>query len=393
MIYRAGYTKGNVRIILIMFFFIQFILFSYDGFVQNQNTSADKSLSDTSIYNSAQYFGQLYLSAKKQYAFAGKTKTDFSKWHKAFLPQLKQALGLDKMGVQYANYKLRFEKKATVDSGSFIFEKWIVWTEPTVPLPVSVLIPKNKAGKTPLIIATHGHGKNADLYDGIYPNVFGRNPLTKEMSIAMEAVNEGYIAIAPTMRAFGDTRTEDDKKNDNSFSCHMQLMRDLLTGRTPIGDRVWDMERILDWAIQNFSVDEKRIAITGNSGGGTVSLFAAACDSRITVAVPSSYFCTFQGSIGSIPHCDCNYIPGILDLGEMGDVAGLIAPRPLCVLHGIKDKIFPIAETRKAFAHLNEIYNAANKTENLMLYEGPEGHQYYKEGAWPFIKRNFAMVK
>lgn len=36
-------------------------------------------------------------------------------------------------------------------------------------------------------------------------------------------------------------------------------MRDLLTGRTPIGDRVWDMERILDWAIQNFSVDEKEL--------------------------------------------------------------------------------------------------------------------------------------
>ena len=70
-----------------------------------------------------------------------------------------------------------------------------------------------------------------------------------------------------------------------------------------------------------------RIAITGNSGGGTVSLFAAACDTRISVSVPGCYFCTFAGSIGSIAHCDCNYVPGILRLGEMHDVAGLIAAR------------------------------------------------------------------
>ena len=169
-------------------------------------------------------------------------------------------------------------------------------------------------------------------------------------------------------------------------------MKDLLVGRTPIGDRVWDMSRIIDWALKNLPVDEKRIAITGNSGGGTVSLFAAACDQRITVAVPSSYFCTFQGSIGTISHCDCNYIPGILSLGEMSDVAGLISPRPFCAVNGVQDNIFPIEETRKSFAHLQEIYSAAGVLPNVTLYEGDGGHRYYKEGAWPFIKKHFSEI-
>lgn len=241
-----------------------------------------------------------------------------------------------------------------------------------------------------MVITTHGHGKNAEQYDGIYPRVVDTiSSAQPELSICVQAVNEGYIAIAPTMRAFGSTRTEYDKNNGNSFSCHDQLMHDLLVGRTPIGDRVWDMSKILDWAIRYLPVDRKRIAITGNSGGGTASLFAAACDPRITVAVPSSSFCTFAGSIGVIAHCDCNYIPGILGLGEMSDIAGLIAPRPLCLINGKEDPIFPIGETRKAFAHLKSIYSAAAAPDDVELYEGSGGHKFYKEGAWPFIKKHF----
>ena len=341
-------------------------------------------------YNPEQYAINLYHSARKEFNFKGVNKNDFDKWHNSFLPRLKQTLGLDKVELQLPDYVPRTERKAIEEKEGFTLERWIIWTEPGIPLPVVVLIPKNKTGRLPLVIATHGHGKNADLYDGIYPKIVDKATTEQtEISIAVQAVKQGYIAIAPTMRAFGDTRTDFDKNNNNSFSCHNQLMHDLLVGRTPIGDRVWDMSKILDWALQHFPVDEKKIAITGNSGGGTVSLFTAACDSRIKVAAPSSYFCTFEGSIGSISHCDCNYIPSILNLGEMSNVAGLIAPRPLCVINGKEDTIFPIEETRKAFAHLKTIYAAANVPNDVMLYEGDGGHKYYKEGAWPFINKYF----
>ena len=93
-----------------------------------------------------------------------------------------------------------------------------------------------------------------------------------------------------------------DKEANNTHSCRHQLVHSILVGRTPIGERVWDMSRLIDWATANLPVDAERIAITGNSGGGTVSLFAAACETRIAVAVPSCYFCTFEGSIGMIRH-------------------------------------------------------------------------------------------
>jgi hypothetical protein len=117
-----------------------------------------------------------------------------------------------------------------------------------------------------------------------------------------------------------------------------------------------------------------------------VSLFAAACDTRIKIAVPGSYFCTFQDSIGSIEHCDCNYIPGILRLGEMYDIAGLIAPRPFCAIAGEEDPIFPIAAVRRSYEKLHAIFSVAGAPDKCRLYVGQGGHRYYKAGAWPFFR-------
>lgn len=341
-------------------------------------------------YRSTIHFGKQYENAARQFAFPKWQSKPFSQWQKAFRPELKKKLGLDLVESTLKNYKPVAVQGAVEDLGDFTREAWTIWTEPTVPLPVLVLIPKNKSGRLPLVLTPHGHGRSTVAYAGVYTDTAEQKiSLRREADIAVQAVREGYIAIAPTTRAFGNTRAENDLKTDKPFSCRIQLMHDLLTGRTPIGDRVWDMSKILDWALRQFPVDEKHVAITGNSGGGTVSLFAAACDERFTLAMPSSYFSTFEGSIGVIEHCDCNYIPGILQLGNMSDIAGLIAPRPMSIIHGKEDDIYPIEETRKAFGELQLIYKAAGAADKLSLYEGEGGHRYYKAGAWPFARKYF----
>lgn len=170
-------------------------------------------------------------------------------------------------------------------------------------------------------------------------------------------------------------------------------MQDLLVGRTPIGERVWDMSRLIDWAIETQNVDSHKIAITGNSGGGTISLFAAACDTRITVTVPSCYFNTFRGSIGAMRHCDCNYVPGILRLGEMYDVAGLIAPRAFLAVCGREDPIFPVDQAEYAYKELQKIYTDAGVPEKCRLFIGEGGHRYYKKPVWPFVHESFESAR
>ncbi len=346
------------------------------------------------MYDAVEHFEALYADTPAEFAFTATTPEALLAWQEAFRPRLQAALGLDNIAADLAGYHPWAEQVAgpegAVDQGEYVRESWHLWVEPTVPLPFYLLRPKEtRPHALPLVLTPHGHN-HPHIYAGIAHTDEERDSMQAgERDIAVQAAQEGYLAIAPTTRAFGETRTEQDITQDRVHSCRTQLMHDLLVGRTPIGDRVWDMSRLIDWAIETQNIDANHIAITGNSGGGTISLFAAACEPRISVAVPSSYFCTFTGSIGSIHHCDCNYVPGILRLGEMYDVAGLIAPRPFCAIAGQDDPIFPIEHVRRAYEQLMRIYTVAGAPERCELFVGHEGHRYYKDGSWPFIRRHF----
>jgi len=347
-------------------------------------------MSDASTFDSEAHYEALYRSTPREFPFKATAPEELRAWQEEFRPRLRDALGLTNMERDLARHRPRAECVQTAYMGDHVREKWYLWTEPYVPLPFWLLSPKDKSGKLPVVLTPHGHN-HPGIYVGIALDEQQQKSIAEgERDIAVQAVREGYLAIAPTARGFGETRTSADRKEEKLSSCRTRLMHGLLVGRTPIGERVWDISRLIDWAVERDDADASRIAITGNSGGGTVSLFAAACDERIAIAVPSCYFCTFAGSIGSIFHCDCNYVPGILRLGEMYDVAGLIAPRPFCAIAGKEDGIFPIDHVREAFSQLERLYEVAGVPDRCELFVGEGGHRYYAAGAWPFIRKWFA---
>ena len=342
------------------------------------------------MYDSAKHFTATYHAFTPEFSFSAESPEELTQWQAAFRPRLRQILGLDNLEADLADHQPTAERRTTEDMGDYVRETWHIWVEPTVPLPFYLLRPPVVEEPVPLVITPHGHS-HPHLYVGIAHSDHEVAEIAEgERDIAVQAVREGYIAIAPTTRAFGETRTERDRAEDKTHSCQIQLRHGLLAGRTPIGERVWDMGCLIDWASAHLPIDPQRMAMTGNSGGGTVTLFAAACDTRISVAMPSCYFCTFAGSIGSINHCDCNYVPGILRLGEMYDVAGLIAPRPFNAIAGKTDSIFPVDQVEIAYQKLQHIYAVAGAAEHCGLYIGDGDHRYYKDGAWPFARKYFA---
>jgi hypothetical protein len=339
------------------------------------------------MYNDTEHYRRLYETVPREFAFNASTPAEVAAWQEAFRPRLKEVLGVANLEADLAGHVPTAEQVDVEDVDDFIRESWRLMVEPTVPLPFYVLRPKTLTEPVPLILTPHGHNQPY-IYAGIaHSDEEQARMRDGQRDIAVQAVRQGYIAIAPTTRAFGETRAA---RNANDLSsCRINLLHGLLVGRTAIGERVWDMSRLIDWAVDALPIDPDRIAMTGNSGGGTVTLFSAACDTRIKVAVPSCYFCTFAGSIGFLRHCDCNYVPGILRLGEMYDVAGLTAPRAFGVIAGEKDTIFPIEHVRFAFEQLQRVYAAAGVPERCRLYVGSEGHRYYSDGSWDFIRAQF----
>jgi dienelactone hydrolase len=169
-------------------------------------------------------------------------------------------------------------------------------------------------------------------------------------------------------------------------------MHALMLGRTLLGERVYDVDRGIDYLASRGDADMRRVGVMGNSGGGTISLFAAALLPRIAFAMPSCYFCTFRDSIMSIYHCADNYIPGLLQVAEMSDIMGLFAPKPVVLVAGREDPIFPIAATQRAFKALKRIYDACGAKAHCHLVIGNGGHRFYAEDAWPVMMKEMACL-
>ncbi|MFW6599076.1 acetylxylan esterase [Propionibacteriaceae bacterium Y2011] len=105
-------------------------------------------------------------------------------------------------------------------------------------------------------------------------------------------------------------------------------------GYSPVAAEGWTAVRGFDLLAGLDEVDPDRIGITGHSGGGAVSWWAATLEPRIRAVVSST------GTVGEVSHvthrtidvhCDC-YFP-VNPLGEsIASVYALVAPRPMLVL-------------------------------------------------------------
>ncbi|MDB5083718.1 MAG: hypothetical protein JWN30_604 [Bacilli bacterium] len=314
-------------------------------------------------------------------------------WQNQFRARLKQSLGMHFISASSEQVPLQPRLEDTKEFDSYFSEKWYIATEMGIEIPFYLLLPKQRKGPLPLILTTHGHGNTGkETYVDNFSDLEERKRIFDtygDQDIAVQAVKEGYAVIAPDVRAFGEMSRPEEVQKRYQKSCNELQRMALMMGRTLIGERVHDMGKLIDYAETRAEIDAGRIAIIGHSGGGTVSLFTAACDERISIAVPSSYFCTFMDSIMSYNHCPCNFIPGILQLAEMYDIAGLIAPRPILAVHGETDESYPIHGTRYAYAKLQTIYQAFGAADNCELYVGDGGHRHFKDPVWRFIQKNW----
>lgn len=340
------------------------------------------------------YASTLGSETYPHFEFRAQNIEEAQKWQRWFRMELGNLLGLPVIASR-GTPSLAAQKVSTEPQSDHIREEWLLETEPGFHLPFYLLKPLNSENRRlPVVITPHGHGKlGKKTYVGIAPTEEDRKQMEEgERDVALQAVREGYIALAPDMRAFASLRLQKDIERDANNSCQMLQHRAYMFGRTLIGDRVWDMQRLIDWATAREDVDPDRIAITGNSGGGMISVFAAAIDERISVSVPGSYFCTFRDSILAMHHCACNYVPGLGRMAEMWDVAGLIAPRPFLAVNGRDDRIFPLFATEYSYGRLKEIYDVFGAADDCQLSIGEGGHRYYKKDVWPFVRAAFENI-
>ena len=266
-----------------------------------------------------------------------------------------------------------------------MIEKVVFRAEPQVDVPAYLCLPKDVEPPYTWFICLQGHTSGMHHSIGVT-----REDETVPMAVdgdrdfGIGCMARGVAALCLEQRSFGE-RLEKKQPQHLDYLCHQAAMNALMLGTTLLAERVFDVDRAIDYLLSRGDADPARIGVMGNSGGGTTSLFAGALLPRLQAVMPSCCFSTFQASIQSMFHCVCNYVPGILQVAEMGDLAGLIAPRPLVVVSGRQDGIFPLHAAKSEFARVQTIYNELGAGENCHHVIGEGGHQFYADAAWPVM--------
>ena len=266
-------------------------------------------------------------------------------------------------------------------------EKVVFASEFRCDVPAYVCLPGQVAGPRPFMICLQGH--RGRMHHSIAASTDEKSwavPVHDDLNFGIGCMERGLAALCIEQRSFGE-RSERAMESPAGDGCQDAAMHALFLGRTLLGERVYDVDRAMDYLMARGDADPRRIGVTGNSTGGLVALFAAALLPRIRFAMPSSCFSSFRDSFLAMGHCSCNYVPGLLNVADMADIAGLIAPKPLVLVHGREDHLFPIRSARRAYSEVKATYAAAGAAGKCALVVGPAGHRFYPALAWPVFLR------
>jgi fermentation-respiration switch protein FrsA (DUF1100 family) len=85
--------------------------------------------------------------------------------------------------------------------------------------------------------------------------------------------------------------------------------------------------------------------------------------------------------------CGSQVLFGMLGRMEHADLGALVAPRPLLVVNGRDDLLFPVAAAEASLARLRPLYERHGAGDRLAhdVFDGE--HEWHGDLAYPFLDR------
>ncbi|MBQ8895082.1 MAG: hypothetical protein IJ043_11830 [Clostridia bacterium] len=304
---------------------------------------------------------------------------DLREWQVSAKEKLAWLLGMEKFQKVDPNFCVEYQKK--IEGATEI--RFTFQSETGYYVPCHLLLPDG-IKNPPLMICLQGHSKGMHISLG-RPKFEGdeKSINSGDRDFCVRAVKEGFATIALEQRNFGECGGDETGRPN----CFESTMTALLMGRTTIGERVWDVSRLIDVVEAEFSdqIDIHNICCMGNSGGGTATAYIAALEDRIVLAMPSCAMCTFKDSIGAMKHCSCNYVPHIAEYFDMNDLMAMAYPKYYVQVSGIEDPIFPLFGAEQVFEKGKQAYESQEKGNRCTMVKGNGGHRFYADDAWPVV--------
>ncbi len=329
---------------------------------------------------------------RREFPFVANTAREAENWQAGCRERLIELMGFIRQ-TPFVNPEPQLVEE--IDRGDFIRRKILIRTSPDSKMPVYLLLPKGVTAPLPVVLAYHGHGYGVKDIVGLWENGDERlEPDGYHADFAVELCRRGMAVAAPEIACFGERQTDFSGLNAGKVrmptptTCENSAAWAAMLGLSILGMRIRDSLRLTDYLQSISEVDGARIGAMGISGGGMMTFFHAAVDARIKSSVVSGYFCGFRESILGVQHCPCNYVPGMLKLGDISDLAGLIAPRRLLIQAGTRDCIFPIDSVKRQYENARRAYQVWGQEANLEIDVFEGRHRIGGNRAYRFMQES-----
>ncbi|NLX03874.1 MAG: prolyl oligopeptidase family serine peptidase [Phycisphaerae bacterium] len=321
------------------------------------------------------------LKVTPELRFTGQTRDEYKRWRRFFLSRLSRNLGPTPPRVPP---KLEVLERCAMDG--YTREKVIFNSDPFSSVVAYVLIPEGASRRDPrpAVLCAHGHGVGKDGTVGIVADY--------QKQFAVELARQGFVAMAPDWRTFGERADRDEwVRRPGRDGCNVAYLAFGYFGYQLLRLNICDAQRCLDHLQSRPEVDGRRLGGMGCSFGGTMTTCVSALDRRIKAAVVVCYISTLADALsdrGNVNVCGSQFMAGLRTIGDIADVAGLIAPRPCMVQIGRRDECFIEKDALAAFDHLRKIYRAAEAGDRLVLDRFEGGHEVDLSGGVEFLKQH-----
>jgi dienelactone hydrolase len=221
--------------------------------------------------------------------------------------------------------------------------------------------PKNNTRKLPAVLYVCGHsGRGRD------------GNKTAFQDHGMWFARNGYVCLVVDTLQLGEVAG----KHHGTYNLNRWWWHSL--AYTPAGVECWNGIRAIDYLVSRKDVDTDRIGVTGISGGGASTIWIAAADDRVKVAVPVSGMSDLESYVSNKivnGHCDCMFLVNLYRW-EWTTIAALIAPRPMLFANSDNDPIFPMDGNRRIIARLRDVYKLHGKGDLVDDFVSKGGHDY-----------------
>jgi hypothetical protein len=258
--------------------------------------------------------------------------------------------------------------------------------EPGYQIKGCMMIPPGEK-KLPSVIVAYGAG-------GSILNTCGWEMRTYHNDMGFQLARKGFVTIVYILRGMNHDGWDWGQPEWEPLEYPNLVGYALLRGSCAMNIWVNDGLQVLKAVEQHPRVDATKIVFAGVSHGGQIAMYAGAIETqRIKGVLAMGSFASFEDLYTSMHHWTGHAIPDIGSVGDMGDIAALVAPRPLMIQWGeYEKKLGKLAILRASslaeFDRVKQVYERLEASQNIhKVLTAKAGHHFDVPAAVKFMER------